>query len=817
MLIFASIMLIILGLLTYYYYYLDSTHAVTRQHEEKMEIARTVAQSIYGNWTYSNGALEITLHNPTAYPAPVTGVLVIYGDRSAQVFPLGDTVIPPASTTTLRLTGLREEPRSVVLAYNIEGVAYSSPVHVTAAAGGVTTTQPPGAAGWVEGWPCRVQITVTNNAAVDLTDYQVMVILDSNNFQGWPYLQSDGSDIRFTDSDGSTIIPHWIEVFNYAGRYAVIWVKVPRIPASGSTTIYMYYGNQGASSTSDGRAVFEFFDDFYTLDRTVWSTSSSDGVNALFTIQASTEFHDGTGLVIRTDRYRATSQYANVHTLNTWTVPASGPSYMVEARLSPRTGEDHDIELDLYTSAYAATHPNRAEGAYIHAWGWNGGDGDPSAGVWAWYYMPGNWDRTVWDNGGGKAFVAGEWFVVGIAYYGGETHYYVWRDADYSNPYAYKVYGNAYTDFRIVLGQDNGGYLPEEQEGWIDWVRVRKIVYPEPQVSLGPATCAASSNVWHYRIVLNVTSTQDRLDWPVAVYLDFTQILASLGRAGETLDVGSIRVTDDQGRLLLYNFTKDPFFDPRVSASGWLVFNAPTLRAGNNTFYIYFDTVENGVKLPPTSYYRIGVLYQGGSAASDDYYVVLTTSLEGFLPYSTGGTLLVSGDNRYVSYTLPFALELYGTEYTSLYVTTNGVMWSRASADRTNSLWELARYAGIYGYWDDLDARPGYGVYHVATFTNRLVRMDSIWWYTVFDEARDALADFVVTVAETGDIVVQYRTIQYVDGTFHAGVSAGNNVDYIYFDGNDYSWLNGRTLIYLYKHSLSVSMVSADTGSWSLG
>lgn len=493
MLIFASIMLIILGLLTYYYYYLDAAHAVTRQHEERMEIARTVAQSIYGNWTYSNGTLEITLHNPTAYPAPVTGVLVIYGDRSAQAFTLSGTVIPPASTTTLRLTGLRDEPSSVILTYNIEGVAYPSPIHVAAAAGGVTTTQPPGAAGWLEGWPCRVQITVTNNAPTPLQDYQVRVVLDSNNFRDWAYLLSDGSDIRFTDSDGTTVIPHWIEFFNYTGRYAVVWVRVPQIPASGSTTIYMYYGNQAASSTSDGRAVFEFFDDFSTLDRNVWATSSSTRVRARFTIQSSAEFHDGTGLVITTDKYRASRQYANVHTLNTWAVPASGPSYMVEARLSPRTGEDHDMELNLYTSNYAATHPVSAEGAYIHAWGWNNGDGDPGSGVWAWYYMPGIWDNTAWDNGGGKAFAAGEWFVVGIAYYGGETHYYVWRDADYSGPYAYKVHNNAYIDFRIVLGQDNDDHLPPEQEGWVDWVRVRKIIYPEPQALLGAATCASSN------------------------------------------------------------------------------------------------------------------------------------------------------------------------------------------------------------------------------------------------------------------------------------------------------------------------------------
>ena len=490
MLIFAALMLIILSLLTYYYYYLDATHALRQRHEDRVDTARSVAQSIYGNWTYKGGSLNITVHNPTAYPAPVSGILIIYGDGSAQEFSTQGTVIPPAATLTISLTGLRGEPSSIVFAYNIEGVAYSAPLRIAAVTRGVTTTQPPGA-GWLEGWTCRVEITISNNVATTLRNYQVLVVLNSTNFDGWNYLQRDGSDIRFTSSDGATLIPHWIEYFDYPGRYAVIWVKVPQIPASGTITIYMYYGNPQAGAASNGSAVFDFFDDFTTLNNTIWRAVSSPGVEFNPTIQSSTEFHDGLGVALETNEYEDTYQYANIHTIQTWSVPASGPSYMVEARLSPRTGEDHDIELDLYTRPYSSIHPYRAQGAYIHAWGWNNNDRDRRSGVWAWYFMPGNWDRTVWDNGGGKSFRAGDWFVVGIAYYRGSTYYYVWPDADYSSPYAYKIYGNAYSNFRIVLGQDNGGYRPPRQEGWVDWVMIRKIVFPEPQVVIGSATCSA--------------------------------------------------------------------------------------------------------------------------------------------------------------------------------------------------------------------------------------------------------------------------------------------------------------------------------------
>jgi Cu/Ag efflux protein CusF len=48
-------------------------------------------------------------------------------------------------------------------------------------------------------------------------------------------------------------------------KYANLWIKVPYIPASSNTntTIYLYYGNlTTVTSASDGKSVFEDFDDF---------------------------------------------------------------------------------------------------------------------------------------------------------------------------------------------------------------------------------------------------------------------------------------------------------------------------------------------------------------------------------------------------------------------------------------------------------------------------------------------------------------------------------------------------------------------------
>ena len=119
------------------------------------------------------------------------------------------------------------------------------------------------------GWDCRKPVTI-NNPGDALGDYQVLVTLNSSDFD-YSKTNPDGSDIRFVDEDNTIALNYWIEEWNAAGD-SRIWVAVPSVTGSGSTTIYMYYGNSGASDVSDGDATFEFFDDFpgTSLDKNKW-------------------------------------------------------------------------------------------------------------------------------------------------------------------------------------------------------------------------------------------------------------------------------------------------------------------------------------------------------------------------------------------------------------------------------------------------------------------------------------------------------------------------------------------------------------------
>jgi len=130
------------------------------------------------------------------------------------------------------------------------------------------TPTPPPTMKWKD-WKYHKEIIIKENSGKTLTDYQVLVELKGDDFPS--KAKSDGADIRFTDTKGKEL-SYWIESWDYSGKSAKVWVKVPRILANGETKITIRYGNPGASPQSDGDATFEFFDDFEgnRLDRSKW-------------------------------------------------------------------------------------------------------------------------------------------------------------------------------------------------------------------------------------------------------------------------------------------------------------------------------------------------------------------------------------------------------------------------------------------------------------------------------------------------------------------------------------------------------------------
>jgi hypothetical protein len=104
-----------------------------------------------------------------------------------------------------------------------------------------------------QGWQKRREIKITPSSK-ELINQQVSI-----NVTWYPGMNPDFSDLRFTDSDKVINIPYWIE--NKTSKWALVWVKIPKISNLVNKSIYMYYGYPSATSESNGNNVFiQFLD-----------------------------------------------------------------------------------------------------------------------------------------------------------------------------------------------------------------------------------------------------------------------------------------------------------------------------------------------------------------------------------------------------------------------------------------------------------------------------------------------------------------------------------------------------------------------------
>jgi hypothetical protein len=102
-------------------------------------------------------------------------------------------------------------------------------------------------------WLLRQPATVTNNnSSAALVSFQTGVRLSGTAFTEFNnYANANGSDLRVTDSDGVALLPFALEQIDVVNQVVDVVVKVPYIAASGTDTIYLYYGNSAATSISN--------------------------------------------------------------------------------------------------------------------------------------------------------------------------------------------------------------------------------------------------------------------------------------------------------------------------------------------------------------------------------------------------------------------------------------------------------------------------------------------------------------------------------------------------------------------------------------
>jgi hypothetical protein len=139
---------------------------------------------------------------------------------------------------------------------------------------------------WLTGWTYRKQHIITNSSASAGTGYQTQIVVNSSSLvttNGTDIVNENGhakvdwTDVRFTASDGSTLLSAYNETQNATS--VTCWVKITDTLTAANATIYVYYGNSGASAYWSGDNTFLFFDyipaDGGTLNTTKWVISGT--------------------------------------------------------------------------------------------------------------------------------------------------------------------------------------------------------------------------------------------------------------------------------------------------------------------------------------------------------------------------------------------------------------------------------------------------------------------------------------------------------------------------------------------------------------
>ena len=100
------------------------------------------------------------------------------------------------------------------------------------------------------GWLYNMPIQVTNPNTVNAVSYQLRLTVNTQSLISAGQMNSAGNDIRFCGGcTNNSFYYYWIESgINTATT--VIWVKIPLIAASTSSTIFMFWGNATVTPVS---------------------------------------------------------------------------------------------------------------------------------------------------------------------------------------------------------------------------------------------------------------------------------------------------------------------------------------------------------------------------------------------------------------------------------------------------------------------------------------------------------------------------------------------------------------------------------------
>ncbi len=330
-------------------------------------------------------------------------------------------------------------------------IAY--PMHITS-----VKAYPEAGRWWNTNWKYRIPVTVNNPSSTDLYEFQVLITLDTQALISDGKMNSDCSDLRVVYQGEE--LPYWIEPYTINSDATRIWVKVPRIEAGESITIYIYYGNPSATSTADPNEVFLFFEDF----------NSEEDFNARWEIQ-----YDGGagGYIFGTENSVTYIEfYGTSERYTVWTKESFSGNIAIDARVKAVDDNwDHDLSFWIMQD-------------WNHRWGGFVGDriwdADPATEPREHAIINKYGSSYSWITG--NEYLKYQWQIFSVARFGN-------RFVSEFPKFYPTCESLTLTSHQDIIDEGRLGITTNIDDSdtkvRIDWVLVRKYVEPFPSCSLG--------------------------------------------------------------------------------------------------------------------------------------------------------------------------------------------------------------------------------------------------------------------------------------------------------------------------------------------
>ncbi|WP_048150003.1 DUF2341 domain-containing protein [Palaeococcus ferrophilus] len=226
-----------------------------------------------------------------------------------------------------------------------------------------------GSLGWCSSLNYRFNLTVTNGMGVDLSDYQIPILISSSKlangslvdflFQhagndGNSDIFKNGASIAIYDQDCNPV-PFWIEYWDPTNEKALIWIRDSL--TNGESKTYSLYFGSGAPTKGNGDDVFIFFDDF---EDGTWDDKWAS-VERTPLISSGELYFDGGN---------------NVEAIRTATDIGYFGSYAVRFRMKGDKNQDWDSGIGVYDSGgymllFTDDYSGSGDGLAVHRPWWS--------------------------------------------------------------------------------------------------------------------------------------------------------------------------------------------------------------------------------------------------------------------------------------------------------------------------------------------------------------------------------------------------------------------------------------------------------------